>query len=104
MAQPASLPPGVSGSGGIRRSTKASTVLPSCGVKQRQPSGVTAAGGSADPGFHGRPPLTIAARVVPEFSKSAIALEPRSRRRFIWYTGYVLAFRPLTACSTFEFL
>ena len=53
---------------GMRRSTNASTVAASRGVKYLQPSGVTCAGGSAEPGIHGNPPLTIAARAVSELN------------------------------------
>ncbi len=82
-AQPESLPPGDSASEGMRRSTNASTVAASCGVKYFQPPGVTAFGGSAAPGFQGMPPLTTAARAALELRSSQMALEPRSCRRFI---------------------
>src|SRR5262249_42940326 len=80
-------------------STKASTVAASCGVKYFQPSGSTAAGGSAEPGFQGRPPLMIAARTGRE--PSAInrnALEPKSCRLFVPSTAANPA--PSTASAT----
>src|SRR6201984_459086 len=53
-AQPASLPPGVCGSGGINRSTSASTAAPSSAVKYIHGPGVTAVGGAPASGAHGK--------------------------------------------------
>jgi hypothetical protein len=52
-AQPASLPPGVSGSGGINRSTSASTVAPSAGLKKIQDPLTNGAGGEPASGRQG---------------------------------------------------
>src|SRR3984885_5180348 len=72
----------------MRRSTKASTVAASCGVKYFHPPGVTAVGGSAAPGVQGSPPLIIVARTTRELNSSKTALDPSSRRRFGRYTGF----------------
>ena len=87
-AQPQSFPPGVSGSGGISRSTKASTVSPSCGVKKCQPPGVAGDGGLADPGCHGRAPLITVARAAGDTMHNASAVDPKSCRRLTRCTGF----------------
>src|SRR5260370_37204278 len=80
-AHPQSLPRGVSGSGGISRSTKASTAAPSSGVKNTHGPGLTAWGGSPANGRQGIPvpPAKVrasAARVI-----SSNALEASNARR-----------------------
>ncbi len=52
-AQPASLPPSVSGSGGIRRSTSASTAAPSAGSKKIHGPLTNGAGGDPASGRQG---------------------------------------------------
>src|SRR5258706_6734380 len=81
-AQPASLPPGVSGSGGINRSTMASTAAPSSGVKNSHGPGRTNGGGTPASGFHGKPPAMVRARpeAVDKRSDSAVAASSSRRR------------------------
>src|SRR5262249_14757930 len=58
--QPQSLPPGESWSAGMKRSTIASTVAASPGLKKYQPSGLTGLGGSPAKGDHGTVPEIVA--------------------------------------------
>ena len=81
-AQPASLPPGVCGSGGISRSTSASTAAPSSEVKYTHGPGCTAVGGVPAFVAHGKLPLTISARAeVAENTKAMAVVTSNSRRR-----------------------
>src|SRR5258708_1892171 len=81
-AQPASLPPGVCGSGGISRSTSASIAAPSSGVKYTHGPGRTAVGGVPAFVAHGKLPLTTSARAeVAENSKVMAVVMSNSRRR-----------------------
>src|ERR1700722_18840548 len=79
-AQPASLPPGVCGSVGIRRSTRASTALTSSGVKNLQTLGSTGCGGLAAPGAQGILPVTVSARTL-ELKAASAAPATRTWRR-----------------------
>src|SRR5438132_5718648 len=80
-AQPASLPPGVCGSGGISRSTSASTAAPSSGVKYTHGPGRTGVGGAPAFGAQGRLPLTIKARAeVVEKNNHPAVVASSSRR------------------------
>src|SRR5262245_30455327 len=80
-AHPASLPPGVCGSGGISRSTSASMAAPSSGVKYTQGPGCTGAGGLPAFGDQGKLPFTsnAAAEVVENMSVMAV-VKSSSRR------------------------
>src|SRR5262249_18402332 len=80
-AQPASLPPGVCGSGGIRRSTSASTAAPSSGVKYTQGPGGTGVGGLPAFGDQGKLPCTTNADAVVVENMSVIAVLNSSSRR-----------------------
>src|ERR1700736_4135091 len=81
-AQPASLPPGVCGSGGISRSTSASIAAPSSGVKYTHGPGCTAVGGVPAFVAHGKLPLTTSARTeVAENTKVMAVVMSNSRRR-----------------------
>src|SRR5665213_1780392 len=80
-AQPASLPPGPRSSGGIRRSTAASTKEASSDVKNIQGPGRTNIGGLASPGCHGIPPVRVRARPAVVPAKSSAAVETSSERR-----------------------
>src|SRR5438105_15808698 len=73
-AHPQSLPPAVSASGGINRSTKASTAAPSSGVKNTHGPGSTACGGSPANGRHGIPvpPAKVHAPAVCVTSSNAV--------------------------------
>src|SRR5262245_5033249 len=93
-AQPTSLPPGVSGSGGLRRTTSASTALASSSVRSRHGPVPAAMGGSAEPGLPGSEPLTISAFATSELTNKAAAVEVRSSRRFGWDTGNLHVLHP----------
>src|ERR1700752_3837247 len=67
-ADPESFPPGVSASGGMMRSARASIVLPSSLVKKSQGPRATAAGGAPALGVHGR------------WSRRTVALEREAPR------------------------
>src|ERR1700684_4227081 len=83
-AQPQSFPPGVSGSGGINRSTKASTAALSSGAKNTHGPGLTAWGGSPPTGRHGNPapPGKISARAA-EAARSMAVEASNARLRVI---------------------
>src|SRR5439155_13019472 len=81
IAQPASLPPGVCGSGGISRSTSASTAAPSSGVKYTHDPGCTGVGGAPAFGAHGKLPLTIRARAEVVENNNHTAVVASSSRR-----------------------
>jgi hypothetical protein len=68
------LPPGVSGSGGINRSTKTSTAAPSSGVKNTHGPGLTAWGGSPANGRQGIPvpPAQVRAPAARAISSNAV--------------------------------
>src|SRR5260370_1253190 len=80
-AHPQSLPPGVSGSGGISRSTKASTAAPSSGVKNTHGPGLTAWGGSPANGRQGIPVPPAKVRASATRVISSNALEASNARR-----------------------
>src|ERR1700730_15494139 len=82
-AQPASLPPGVCGSGGISRATSASTAAPSSGVKYTHAPGRTGVGGAPAFGAQGKLPLTIRARaeVVEKNNHTAVVASSSRRLR-----------------------
>src|SRR5271163_5008124 len=80
-AHPQSLPPGVSGSGGIRRSTNASTVAPSSGVKNTHGPGVAAWGGSPANGRHGIPVPPAKVRALAARVTNSNAVEASNARR-----------------------
>src|SRR5271154_1954244 len=73
-APPASLPPGPRSSGGISRSTAASTSAASSAVKNIQGPGRTCSGGGAVPGDHGISPEIVRALplVIPTIKKAAV--------------------------------
>src|SRR6478752_7734991 len=79
-AQPLSLPPGDRLSAGIKRSTIASTVAASPGVKKYQPSGLTGFGGSPAKGDQGIMPDRLAPSAVAARIGTA-ATDASSRRR-----------------------
>src|SRR5271170_1278442 len=93
-AHPASLPPGVSGSGGMRRSTSASTAAPSLASKKIHAPGLTGWGGEPASGRQGsnsaRPPA------APPISRNA-ALPSNSRRRSLNARPPAKAGQPTTA-------
>src|SRR5438105_2086583 len=96
-AQPASLPPGARGSGGISRSTNASTAAPSSGVKNSHGPGRTGVGGEPASGCHGRPPEIRRAQVDDDELKRKVNAElVRSCRRPIRIDASVLI-RPAPA-------
>src|SRR5947207_12562675 len=79
-AHPQSFPPAVSGSGGINRSTKASTAAPSSGVKNTHGPGLTTWGGSPANGRQGIPvpPAKVRAHAARVISSNAVeASNPR---------------------------
>src|ERR1700724_1054880 len=82
-AQLASLPPGVCASGGISRSTSASTAAPSSGVKYTHGPGRTGLGGAPAFGAQGKLPLTIRARaeVVEKNNHTAVVASSSRRLR-----------------------
>jgi hypothetical protein len=80
-AHPQSLPPGVSGSGGISRSTKASTAAPSSGEKNTHGPGFAAWGGSPANGRHGIPVPPAKDRAPAARAISNIAVDASSARR-----------------------
>src|SRR6516164_4098608 len=81
-AQPASLPPGVCGSGGINRSTSASTAAPSSAVKYVHGPGFTAVGGAPAFGSHGMRLWTTPAKTeFVENNKVVAVVSINSRRR-----------------------
>src|SRR5215813_6137649 len=81
-AQPASLPPGVCGSGGINRSTSASTAAPSSAVKYVHGPGFTAVGGAPAFGSHGKPLWTTPAKTeLVEENNNVVAVVSISSRR-----------------------
>ena len=80
-AHPQSLPPGVSGSGGISRSTKASTAAPSSGVKNTHGPSLAAWGGSPANGRQGNPPPAANVRAPAARATSSIAVEGSNARR-----------------------
>src|SRR6266404_6665963 len=82
-AQPPSLPPGVCGSGGISRSTSASTAAPSSAVKYTHAPGRTDVGGAPAFGAQGKLPLTIRARaeVVEKHNHTAVVAISSRRLR-----------------------
>src|SRR6516165_2735705 len=96
-AQPASLPPGVCGSGGINRSRSASTAAPSCAVKYAHGPGRTGVGGLPAFGDQGRLSLTTNAetevveniRVIAVVNSSSRRLTPGSDRdvAVIWISS-----------------
>src|SRR5262249_40353953 len=79
-AQPASFPPGVSGSGGMMRSAMASIAWPSGPEKKTHGPGFTRMGGLPAFGVHGRPPVTTAARLDKPPSRKTAVLANKSRR------------------------
>src|SRR5215831_8558702 len=81
-AHPASLPPGVCGSGGISRSTSASMVTPSSAVKYAQGPGCTGVGGLPAFGAQGKLPFTSNAEAEVVENISVIAVVNSSSRRF----------------------
>src|SRR5665647_2637384 len=80
-AQPVSFPPGPRLSGGISRSTAASTSAASSAVKNIQGPGRTIAGADAVPGFHGMPPISVRARPDDVPATKRAAVETRKERR-----------------------
>src|SRR5262249_13280577 len=80
-AQPASLPPGVCGSGGISRSTSASMAAPSSAVKYTQGPGRTALGGLPAFGAQGKLSFTTPAKTGVAVSNVIAVVNSRSRRR-----------------------
>src|SRR5262249_16884593 len=80
-AQPASLPPGVCGSGGISRSTSASMAAPSSGVKYTQDPGCTAVGGEPAFGAQGKLSFTTPAKTEFVANNNVIAVVSSSSRR-----------------------
>src|SRR5437899_13001738 len=80
-AQPASLPPGVCGSGGISRSTSASIAAPSSGVKYTHGPGCTAVGGVPAFVAHGKLPLTTSARAEGAENTKVMAVAMSNARR-----------------------
>src|ERR1700757_4914034 len=80
-AHPQSLPPGISGSGGISRSTKASMAAPSSGVKNTHGPGLTASGGSPANGRHGIPLPPANVRAPAARATSSNAVEASNARR-----------------------
>src|SRR6202030_2195630 len=80
-AQPASLPPGVAGSGGIMRSTMASIALASSAVKNCQGPGRSAWGADDGNGAHGMWSRMTEARVSDVVPANQIAAETRNLRR-----------------------
>src|SRR6267142_2472637 len=81
--QPASLPPGVCGSGGISRSTSASMAALSSGVKYTHAPGRTGVGGAPAFGAHGKLPFTVRARaeVVEKHNHTAVVASSSRRLR-----------------------
>src|SRR5258708_38197257 len=80
-AQPASLAPGVSGSGGTSRSPSASTADPSSGEKNSHGPGRTGAGGAPASGAQGMPPaITRAPAGLDDSRRASPVLVKRSRR------------------------
>src|ERR1051326_1228092 len=82
-AQPASLPPANFGSGGINRSTNASTVAPSSAVKNSQPPGCVWAGGIPAEGCHGNFPAIVRARAGTRESRKDARLPANTLRRCV---------------------
>src|SRR5450631_1623431 len=80
-AHPASLPPGPRPSGGIRRSTTASTTDASSDVKNIHGPGRTGTGGAPAPGTQGKPWLIVSARPIVVVASKKAALVARSDRR-----------------------
>src|ERR1700720_2324967 len=80
-AQPAFLPPGVWGSGGISRSASDSTAAPSSGVKYNHAPGPTGVGGAPAFGAQGKLSFTISARAEAVEKNSATAVVASSSRR-----------------------
>src|SRR5215831_6048293 len=80
-AHPASLPPGVCGSGGISRSTSASMVTPSSAVKYAQGPGCTGVGGLPAFADQGKLPFTSNAEAEVVENMSEIAVVNSSSRR-----------------------
>src|SRR5215468_10981115 len=88
-AHPASLPPGVCGSGGINRSTSASTAAASSAVKYVHVPGFTAVGGAPAFGSHGMPPWTRPAKTEFVENNNVVAVVSISSRRRMpdWHRG-----------------
>src|SRR5580698_10265393 len=82
-AHPASFPPGVSGSGGMIRSTIASIALASSAVKNCQEPGRTESGGDEGKGDHGMRSRMIEARVSDVVPTNQSVADSRNLRRFI---------------------
>src|SRR5580692_5615031 len=82
-AQPQSLPPGVSRSGGINRSTNASTVAPSSGVKNTHGPGLATCGGSPANGRQGIPAPPGRVRASAARATSSNAVEASNVRRLV---------------------
>src|SRR5580704_6352848 len=80
-AQPASLPPGVCGSGGINRSTSASTAAPSSAVKYVQGPGLTSVGGAPAFCSQGKLPWTTPAKTEFVENNNVVAVVSISSRR-----------------------
>src|SRR5262249_25238874 len=80
-AHPASLPPGVCGSGGISRSTSASMAPPSSAVKYAQGPGCTGVGGAPAFADQGKLPFTSNAEAEVVENMSEIAVVKSSSRR-----------------------
>src|SRR5690349_21418262 len=80
MAQPHSLPLGDRLSAGIKRSTMASTVAASVGVKKYQPSGLTGLGGAPEKGDQGILPEMVRPSAVAARIGKAAADASRRRR------------------------
>src|ERR1700742_1587667 len=82
-AHPASLPPGVSGSGGMIRSTIASIALASSEVKNCQGPGRTNSGGDKGNGDHGMRSRMMDARVSDVVPTNQSVADTRNLRRSI---------------------
>src|SRR3954452_2784441 len=91
-AQPQSLPPGDRWSAGISRSTMASTVAASPGVKKYQPSGLTGLGGSPAKGDQGMVPDRMAPPA--EAARIGTAATEASRRRRLSKRASNIVFPP----------
>src|SRR5438270_5043854 len=89
-AQPASLPPGVSGSGGMTRSTIASIAVASSAVKNCQGPGRSKSGADVGNGVQGVRSRIMDARVNDVVPANQIAAATRNLRRWIMA-------RPVTA-------
>src|SRR6516164_6086994 len=82
-AHPASLPPVLSSSGGIKRSTAASTREASSAEKNVHGPGRAGIGGDAAPGSHGSPPVMMRAYVAAVLAITSAAVDASRDRREI---------------------